>query len=90
MFKTGYFYLEVSLPDSESVFLLLLWVGPQTVADATDNDDNGKSAHARQDNNYGPRNWKQDKLFNKNNKNLKIHLLITVQETKKRRKIIIK
>ena len=56
MFKTGYYYLEVSLPDSESVFLLLLRVGPQTVADATDNDHHGKSAHARQDNNYGPRN----------------------------------
>jgi hypothetical protein len=56
MFKTGYFYLEVSLPDSESVFLLLLGVGPQTVADATDNDDHGKSANARQDHNHGPRN----------------------------------
>ena len=40
---TGVPYLEVSLPDAESVFLLLLAAAPQAVADAPDDDHHRQS-----------------------------------------------
>ena len=49
-------YLEVGLPDAEGVLLLLPRVAPQAVADASGDDDNGKSSDARENNDHRPRN----------------------------------